>query len=80
MSTIVVGIFAVLYYRQIGGLKAEERYKTLVRANEEQADRLISSFEARLRLKQIEVEALQREIEVLRASVVELRRQRELIG
>ena len=73
IATVSAGIFAWLYLREQGETKARQQLQLL---NKD----IISAYEQRVRLLEIQVESLQRELDVARATLGEMRRQRDLIG
>lgn len=73
ISTLAVGVFAWLYWRQLGGSKAQERLNAL-------NNDIIGAYEQRVRLLQIQVEGLQAELTAAQHTLAELRKRQVLIG
>jgi hypothetical protein len=73
ISSLIAGGLAVLYFRERGGQVAQERLNQL------NAD-IISTYETRVRLLQVQIEGLTRELQIAQQTLAEMRRREELIG
>ena len=71
IATVGSGVFAWLYLREKGGQMAQDRLNDVNAST-------ISAYETRVRLLQLEVDSLTRELAIAQATLAEMRNQ--LIG